>query len=118
MYWVLLGLVHEFYVFHMTSMTSPTAWATSSQSQALFDPSQLSRWFLPGFLRATGAWRASGDVKMLKLNQLPGIKVETTGATAAVFFVLMIFFKKVVTGREFCLELFFLGCVGCVRRMV
>jgi hypothetical protein len=57
----------------------------------LFDPSQLSRRFLPGFLRAIGAWRASGDVKMLKLNQLPGIKVETTGATAAVFFCLDVF---------------------------
>ena len=70
-YWPSKSSIEQFFCFRRLLLLA--------LGQALFDPSQLSRWFLPSFLQATASWRASGEVKMLKLSQLPDVKLETTG---------------------------------------
>ncbi|CAE7729179.1 ACAC [Symbiodinium sp. CCMP2592] len=57
----------------------PEKYASHARHKELFDPEKLSEWFLPSFLGATSAWRASGDPRMLDLGKLPRVKLETSG---------------------------------------
>eukprot|EP00439_Symbiodinium_sp_Y106_P031696 s1171_g3.t2 len=60
-------------------MKQPEKYASRARHKELFDPEKLSEWFLPSFLGATSAWRASGDPRMLDLGKLPRVKLETSG---------------------------------------